>query len=204
MLTVGTAAVAAFTVTTIPDSVMDDGETIVFTLAAGTGYMLGAETTASLSIDNEPDTDGDGTPDSVDTDDDNDGIADFMSDGTTPLDPDRLIPDCGGTPTSTAAMQDGTSANPYCIDTLAELQSIGGTFANSYTTGQSPAVTVTAPLTRHYRLTANIDAWPTNNAGTRPSSITYADGSTATPGAHLAAYGTAGLRPHWGDIQRHL
>ena len=94
-----------------------------------------------------------------DTDDDNDGIAD-----TSEASGQRLLPDCGGVPTSTVAIQDGSSANPYCIDTLAELQSIDTGFTNGYTTGNSVTRTRAQSLGYHYRLTANIDAWPTNNA----------------------------------------
>ena len=109
MLTVGTAAAATFTVTTVLDRVTDDGETIVFTLAAGTGYTLGADTMASISIDDvpdDPDTDGDGTPDSIDLDDDADGIPDTADD--FPLDtcartdtdgdgdPDNIVPPGAG------------------------------------------------------------------------------------------------------------
>ena len=57
-------------------------------------------------------------------------------------------------------------------------------------------------LSGHYRLTANIDAWPTNNATsrqriscTRPASITYADGTTATPAAYDSTNYALGLTP---------
>ena len=161
----------------------------------------------TVTVTDTTDTDGDGMRNAVDTDDDNDGINDFMADGMTALDPQRLIPDCGGTPTMSPRTQDGTAANPYCIDTLAELQSIDGTFANSYTTGQSPAVTVTTPLTKHYRLTANIDAWPTNNGATanpRTRAPQALPMLTAAP-QHLAltsatTYGTAGFDPIGGTF----
>ena len=105
MLTVGTTA--TFTATTVLDSVTDDGETIVFTLAAGTGYTLGAGTTVSVSIGDVPDTDGDSMPDITDPDDDNDGIPDAQE-----ATGQQLIPDCGGTPTAATRVQDGTQGQP--------------------------------------------------------------------------------------------
>ena len=148
------------------------------------------------------DTDGDGMPDNVDTDDDNDGINDFMADGMTALDPQRLIPDCGGTPTMSPRTQDGSAANPYCIDTLAELQSIGSGFANGYTMANDETHTEAQSLGYHYRLTANIDAWPTNNLGetanpgTRDSEITYADGSSNdSPAAYDSTTYSSGFTP---------
>ena len=67
--------------------------------------------------DGDIDTDGDSTIDRLDTDDDNDGILDTV-------DAMRLNPGC----ISGATTQDGSAANPYCIDTLAELQSIASGF----------------------------------------------------------------------------
>ena len=146
------------------------------------------------------DTDGDGDPDSIvagcstslteDTDDDNDGIADANE-----AEGQRLLPDCGGAPTPTATMQDGNPANPYCIDTLAELQSIETGFTNGYTTGNSVTRTRAQSLGYHYRLVANIDAWPTNSASSRPGSITYVDGSTAAPAAYDSSSYANGFDP---------
>ena len=148
------------------------------------------------------DSDSDGDPDSIvsgcstalteDSDDDNDGIVDAS-------DSQPLIPDCGGTPTATVRSQEGSADNPYCIDSLAELQSISGPFANSYTRANS--FTVTDPLTLHYRLTANIDAWASNNLGEtanpgrRPSSISYADGSSKRPPAAYDSAYSSGFTP---------
>ena len=53
-LTVGTSGNALIRGTAQADSVTDDNETIVFTLAEGEGYMLGANTMASVSIDDVP------------------------------------------------------------------------------------------------------------------------------------------------------
>ena len=53
-LTVGTSGNALIEGTAQADSVTDDDETIVFTLAEGEGYTLGAETTASVSINDVP------------------------------------------------------------------------------------------------------------------------------------------------------
>ena len=185
MLTIGTtAAVAAFAVTGILDGITDEDETIIFTLAAGAGYTLTtvmAETMAMVSINDVLDTDLDGIADTVDPDDDNDGIPDSQE-----AEGQQLIPDCGGTPTTTTRVQDGTQANPYCVDTLTELQSIASGFQNSYRAQRiEGALPAAESLSGHYRLTANIDAWPTNeatpsSAPARPSMITYADGTVAT------------------------
>ena len=178
------------TVTPVDDADARD-ETVAIghdiTTGSGTDYpdRLSIPDLTVTVDDDEIDTDADGIANDIDLDDDNDGIAD-----TNDLQP--LIPDCGGTPTITIRTQNGTTRNPYCIDTLTELQSIASTFVNSYTAGNS--VTVTNSLTRHYRLTANIDAWPTNNASTRPGMITYVDGSTATPARYNNAY-TNGFDP---------
>ena len=146
------------------------------------------------------DTDGDGDPDSIvagcstslteDTDDDNDGIADDSE-----AEGQRLLPDCGGAPTPAVRIQEGTQANPYCIDTLAELQSIETGFTNGYTTGNSLTRTRAQSLGYHYRLVANIDAWPTNSASSRPGSITYVDGNTAAPAAYDSSSYANGFDP---------
>ena len=57
-------------------------------------------------------------------------------------------------------LQDGTAANPYLVDTLAELQSIGSGFSSDDEGVVDPA-DATASLDSHYRQTADIDASPT-------------------------------------------
>ena len=70
----------------------------------------------TVTVTDTTDTDGDGTRNAVDTDDDNDGINDFMADGyVTALDPQRLIPVCGGTPTTTTRVQDGTDGGHFLL-----------------------------------------------------------------------------------------
>ena len=66
-------------------------------------------------------------------------------------------------------LQDGTAANPYLVDTLAELQSIATGFQNEAVT---TALSLEDTLAAHYRQTADIDASPTatwNDAGTDTS-----------------------------------
>ena len=68
-----------------------------------------------------------------------------------------------------APLQDGTAANPYLVDTLAELQSIATGFQNEAVT---LSVEEAWAAGVHYRQTADIDASPTatwNDAGTDTS-----------------------------------
>ena len=163
----------------------------------GTDYngLAGVASVVVTVIDDDThgrtDTDGDDTDDDDDPDDDNDGVLD--DDDPAPLNP-GCIPG--------ATTQNGSPTNPYCIDSLAELQSIDTSFANEYT--RSINIVVTNSLSRHYRLIANIDAWPVNNASSgstppRPSTITYADGSTGSPGAYDSDTYPNGFNPIGGD-----
>ena len=120
----------------------------------------GGEGTRSTIVSETPaiDTDDDGLIDTNDPDDDNDGIADGAD--STPRNPGCI---------DGAVTQNGSAANPYCIDSLAELQSIENGFSNEFVT-----LSATRSKARgvHYRLTDDIDAWPTNTAANFTATIT--------------------------------
>ena len=135
------------------------------------------------------DNDGDGIRDALDPDDDNDGINDND-------DPKPLATDCNLSLSRRTYRQEGTLLNRYCIDTLEELQSIATGFSNDYTRANNITLTPAQSLTKHYLLTADIDAWATNNipAADRPAAITI-NGIDSAPAAYDGAVYSKGFAP---------
>jgi hypothetical protein len=107
------SASATVTVTPIDDALTESGETVVLTLTAGAGYLIGASTNATVTItdnDASADADGDGLPDAWEIqhfgnttsqngsgDPDGDGAtnAQEFAAGTDPMDPNSK-PASGG------------------------------------------------------------------------------------------------------------
>ena len=172
------------TTTSFTDTGRANGTAYFYTVSAINAAGEGPQSTETPAATPVSDTDGDGVADSDDVDDDNNGLIEI----------------------STLAMLEnvrfnlaGTTYDDEADDSTSENE---GSIVGAPTDAQAmaaPDYMCTDAATNNlcgYELTANIDAWPTNNAVTRPVTITYADGSTATPAVHLVAtYGTTGFVP---------
>ena len=160
-------------------------ETVMITHAIGgadTVYDALTDIVVTVTTDDDDDDDDDGVANSLDVDDDNNGLIEISN-----------LEMLGNVRFNLA----GTTYDDEVDDGTSNLGSSAGapTSRPSNCTGRTTTTNLCG-----YELIANIDAWPTNDAGTRLGAITYADGSTATPAAHSTAYGTTGFVPIAGSF----
>jgi len=141
----------AFSVTPIDDALVEGNETIVLTLAAGTGYIIGSPSTASVTIsdnDSSADSDGDGLPDTWESlyfggitaqdgsgDPDGDGLtnAQEFTAGTDPTLPDT---DIDGMPDGWEVQNGLSPTSP--ADAGADADGDGATNLQEYLGGSDP------------------------------------------------------------------